>query len=280
MPLSVLITIVTAIILICYFSDTTAEDEKMVVACAGDSITAGNGPDIEHNISYPAMLQHYLGHRHFAVKNFGLAGVTAIEGLPLSYSNRSEFNELLASSARVVLIMLGTNDANERYWNETNYIRSYSLLIDKVESMASQPVVFMITPPPFYLASWRYAFTKKTINSKLRPLVVGLARRKDLSVIDAFDAMGGDALSKPSLFGDGCHPSLQGMQVLAEVTACPVLQQLLGHGHFSSEKRLGPHSNQHHQQHHHLRHLNGNISYLNCSEVNMWFHPHNSSSAG
>lgn len=55
------------------------KDDRIVVACVGDSITQGNGCGLSPEMIYPAQLQRYLGDQ-YNVRNFGESSHTLLAG--------------------------------------------------------------------------------------------------------------------------------------------------------------------------------------------------------
>ena len=73
------------------------------VACVGDSITQGSG--------YPNKLQTLLG-SNFTVRNFGVSGSTVSLNSIKPYMKQTAFRKAEDFDPQIVVIMLGTNDAN------------------------------------------------------------------------------------------------------------------------------------------------------------------------
>src|SRR5689334_21842059 len=78
-------------------------DERPVIACFGDSLTAGFG--LEVGQSYPDILQQELDRRgyRYRVANFGVSGDTTQDGL-------ARLPMVLADKPAVVVLELGAND--------------------------------------------------------------------------------------------------------------------------------------------------------------------------
>ena len=126
------------------------EQDPVRVACVGDSLTAGG---------YPEELQSVLGSR-YDVENFGRSGST-VTGYPVkgpdeegnpAYTTYQAYKDSLAFDPDVVLMMLGTNDAQD--WTNAQTIFEEKL-IDMIESYQEQnpevTVIFMTAPPRFRL---------------------------------------------------------------------------------------------------------------------------------
>jgi lysophospholipase L1-like esterase len=80
------------------------------VACVGDSITAGT--------EYPVDLWQLLG-SDYVVGNFGIGGATVALGTGSSWMNETGFEVAKRFQPEIVVVALGTNDANSNY-NVTN----------------------------------------------------------------------------------------------------------------------------------------------------------------
>lgn len=79
---------------------------KIRVACVGDSITGGT--------DYPADLWMLLG-ANYTVGIFGVGGSTVALDSGKPYMNESAFQDAKKFQPDIVIIMLGTNDANHSF---------------------------------------------------------------------------------------------------------------------------------------------------------------------
>jgi len=101
--------IILALSVIAYgFSVIDANTNVTRVACIGDSITQGSG--------YPDRLQELLG-SDYEVGNFGVDGSTVSQETAMPYMRQDKFIDAMEFKPDIVIIMLGTNDANP----EINY---------------------------------------------------------------------------------------------------------------------------------------------------------------
>ena len=94
--------------------------------CIGDSITYGSGLEDEERLtkSYPAQLGIRLGPRYL-IFNYGVRGATLQDLSRKSYRNMGYLNVIEAQSPDVVIIMLGTNDSKQKYWDAERYEEQY-----------------------------------------------------------------------------------------------------------------------------------------------------------
>ena len=98
-------------------TDTCAQrpataDNQTLVACVGDSITAGYRASSSAH-TYPSVLASLLGER-YKVTNLGEGGATMQVGADSPYWLRAGFRALTAAKWDVIILMLGTNDAKVR----------------------------------------------------------------------------------------------------------------------------------------------------------------------
>src|SRR5450432_3309002 len=83
--------------------DNAPPDGRPVIACFGDSITAGFG--LDPGQSFPDLLQQDLDHRgyKYRVANLGVSGDTTQDGV-------ARLPQLMAEKPMIVLLELGAND--------------------------------------------------------------------------------------------------------------------------------------------------------------------------
>jgi hypothetical protein len=93
------------------------------IGCVGDSITAGVHSSNRGTMAYPAQLQRMIdaqqGKGRYAVTNLGACGSTALKKTPNKgqpYWERPQYKTLISNKWDVIVIMLGTNDANPNAW--------------------------------------------------------------------------------------------------------------------------------------------------------------------
>ena len=91
-----------------------ARGRKIRIACVGDSITEGWMSSNPAEKAYPAILQSLLGDK-YEVKNYGQGGTCLLRNSDQSYRECWGYRDSIADKPDVVLLMLGTNDANRGY---------------------------------------------------------------------------------------------------------------------------------------------------------------------
>lgn len=188
--------------------DVAIDPTKTIVACVGDSITFGYGSGAHINYySYPAQLQERLGDK-YEVLNYGVSGKTALNGLNDSYTNCEEYSASLATNPDIVIIMLGTNDAN-KYWADYsgNYEADLAALITSYKNLDSAPSIYLCTTPYSLKAE-----LNTTILNELVPIQQKLANEYGCELISMYAFLEG----KDTLFADELHPTSNGYSVLAD----------------------------------------------------------------
>ena len=185
-------------------------ENKIVVACCGDSITQGVGvknPELE---SFPAVLQQLLGD-NYKVLNFGVGGRTLLRKQdPYSIGNG------LNAKPDIVIMALGTNDAREETWKKfgAEFVGDYKNLIGQFRTrLTRKPKIFVVLPPPIFAERWQ--LRDEVLNEKIIPAIRQVAQENGVTVIDFNTPLresGGD-------FPDGVHPNAAAAAKLAEIAA-------------------------------------------------------------
>jgi acyl-CoA thioesterase I len=184
--------------------------EPVKVACVGDSITQGSGlPDPGKN-AYPSQLQSLLGDK-WKVGNFGVSGRTLLKKGDFPYWNEKAYQDALASSPDVVIIMLGTNDTKPQNWaHEAEFVADYTELVKSFQALASKPRIYVCRPCPVPEPG-NYGINEKN-NKEWIKRIDKLAKDMDLGVIDMHKALE----DKPQLLPDHVHPNVEGAGEMAK----------------------------------------------------------------
>ena len=180
------------------------------IACVGDSITAGYLAS-NASMTYPGRLQAFLDASHpgvYEVTNLGAGGATLQKRTSNPYWERDQFRTFAAGSWDVVVIMLGTNDANEQPddWpaacstpdatvDTCSFLSDYSDLIQTARSHTTgkTPLVAVVIPPPL-MREGAYQLNQTIINDLLPNLSRQVAADASLPApIDVYSSLGGTA---------------------------------------------------------------------------------------
>ncbi|MCE9555829.1 MAG: sialate O-acetylesterase [Planctomycetes bacterium] len=192
-------------------------EEKIRVACVGDSITKGAGA--AKGESYPDQLGKLLGER-YEVRNFGANGATMLKGGDRPYVRRKELGAALAFKPNIVIIKLGTNDAKAKNWkHKATFATDLKALIQQFRALPSTPKIFVGKPTT--VAKDNFGISGVVIRDEIWPLVDQVAKEEKVGVID-FAAPLAD---KPALLPDGVHPNAEGYARLAEAAKTAIVEK-------------------------------------------------------
>jgi acyl-CoA thioesterase-1 len=184
-----------------------AVDDRPVIACFGDSLTAGAG--LDEGQSFPDLLQQDLDRRgyHYHVMNFGESGDTTQDGLV-------RLGSVLAAKPVVTLLELGANDGL-RGQPVANTRSNLGHMIEALQAAHVQVVLAGITLPPNYGAAYIQHFGA---------LYPALASKYKVRLIPfLLEGVGGhdDLMQR-----DGLHPNQAGTRTV-EQTVLRALEPLL-----------------------------------------------------
>jgi lysophospholipase L1-like esterase len=175
------------------------------VACVGDSITKGSG--------YTVKLQSLLG-AAYSVANFGVDGSTVSLNSNRPYINQPECQKAEEFQPDIVVIMLGTNDANPNLtqYNDT-FEDDYSKLVSSFQELESNPQIWVVKSPPIQNNS--FDLSAPILTEDVIPHIENVANNLDLPTIDVYSALD----NHPDYFTDGVHPDGDGATLIAS-TVC------------------------------------------------------------
>jgi acyl-CoA thioesterase I len=172
------------------------------VACVGDSITQGSG--------YPADLQKILG-KDYTVANFGVSGSAVSTKATKPYMNQYEFWRAVNFQPDIVVIMLGTNDANvNTYQDIDNFQNNYKDIINKFQELPGNQQIILVDPPP--ILNNTLSLSNDNLVQGVIPKIDQVANDLNLTTVNVYQAL----VNHTEVLGDGVHPSTSGGQLIAE----------------------------------------------------------------
>ena len=198
------------LILLCLVVGIECYAQKIKVACVGNSITYGAFVINRDKNNYPAQLQAYLGDK-YEVKNFGVSATTALYKGLYPYVDTEKYRESLEYNPDIVIIKLGTNDANER--NDayrSTFPKDYRRLVDEYLNLPSHPQVILLTPVHCFLPSNQ----DEVIKAEIIPVIEQTAYERNLDIVNLHNLFGDEWIE--FLMPDKLHPSNIGAGMLAQ----------------------------------------------------------------
>lgn len=181
--------------------------ERPVLACYGDSITAGYG--LPSGQSYPDALQRDLDSRgyHYKVTNLGTSGATTKDAV-------ANLHSVLQLHPQVVIVEFGGNDGLRGLPPEQTR-RNLDQVLTALETAHIKILLAGITLPPNYGSEYIHSFEQ---------VFRDLAARHHTTFVPMLYK---DLVHVPgTIQPDGIHPTAKGSEIIAR-TLLPVLTQLL-----------------------------------------------------
>ncbi len=194
-------------------------DNKVKVACVGDSITYGAEIKDRNNDSYPAGLQEKLGNK-FSVENFGVSATSALSSAKAPYINTPEYKASLEFAPDVLCIMLGTNDIKDENWltGKDNFKSDYKAIIDSYKKANPDVKVYIGVPPQIFKANVYGERNPEILENEANPIIKELAEEIGADIVDLRALFDG----KVELFPDFLHPNEQGAAMIADSFASQI----------------------------------------------------------
>ncbi len=181
------------------------------VACVGDSITEG---------AYPYKLRSMLG-SDYTVGNFGVSGSTVSKNSTIPYMSQEDFRRAMSFRPDIVVVMLGTNDANPEiaYNADVGFEEDYKELINCFQALEGVQQIYIVKSPP--ILSQNSAYNNTYLVNTVFPHIDNVADQLDLPTIDMYNSLG----ENPELFSDGVHPNNDGASIIANTIFEVIMSQ-------------------------------------------------------
>lgn len=202
--IAVAIMLVSSLILGVYLLNNPLTQKKpILVACVGDSLT--------QSTRYPYELWSLLGNESFTLRNFGAGSTTVLLNSETPYMNTTAFQDALEFEPNIVIIMLGTNDAqpNLHQYN-TSFVKDYIELVSAFRRLSSKPEIRIVLPPPIF-SNETVKIGASYFEQTIIPLIKQVAYQTNLSTIDVHNIL----INYSDYFSDGIHPNDKGAELIA-----------------------------------------------------------------
>ena len=193
---------------------TISAQEKIKVACIGNSVTYGYGHENPSVTSYPSQLAIMLGD-DYEVGNFGKSGATLLRKGHRPYNEQEEFQKALDFAPDIAIIHLGLNDTDPRNWKyyKKEFISDYVALIEAIENVNPNVDIFICRMTPIF--HWHHRFQKGTrdwyweIQATIENIAENIA---EVKIIDLQELL----YHRPDLMPDALHPNPEGARLIAK----------------------------------------------------------------
>ncbi|MBR6388511.1 MAG: hypothetical protein IKS15_00080 [Opitutales bacterium] len=200
-----LLTIVFAVLCAAAFAQ-----EKIKIACIGDSITEGFGLRNSCTDSYPTILGYMLGDK-YEVRNFGITGKCVQKNSNDPYWKSGRIPRIKEFDPDIIIVKLGTNDSKGVNWVSPEVFQAdYEAYLDEIANPNKKQT--------FYLASAAWVkkdaigITRKVVTEGVNPSVEAIAKRRGLKIIDFHSLL----QDHPDWYCDDIHPNEEGAYKMAE----------------------------------------------------------------
>lgn len=188
--------------------------EKIKVACVGNSVTYGYGHANPAETSYPTQLQEMLGNG-YEVRNFGHSGATLLSKGHRPYINLPEYAAAIEWAPDIVVIHLGLNDTDPRNWPNyrDEFFGDYTAIIDSFRAAHpdNSPKIYVCRMTPIFHWHRRFKSGTRDWYWQMQETIEGIARSGDFELIDLSRYL----YSRPDLMPDALHPNPEGAGIIA-----------------------------------------------------------------
>ena len=189
--------------------------EKIKVACVGNSVTYGYGHKNPAETSYPTQLQQLLG-EEYEVRNFGHSGATLLNKGHRPYTSLPEYKAALEFAPDIVVIHLGLNDTDPRNWPNyrDEFFGDYTGIIDSFRKAHpdGNPKIIVCRMTPIFHWHRRFKSGTRDWYWQIQEKIEEIAQHENLELIDLSRYL----YSRPDLMPDALHPNAEGAGILAK----------------------------------------------------------------
>ena len=187
--------------------------EKIKVACIGNSVTYGMTHKNPAETSYPTRLQQLLG-EEYEVRNFGHSGATLLSKGHRPYINLPEYKAALEFAPDIAIIHLGLNDTDPRNWPNyrDEFYGDYTNIIEALHEKNPKVNVYVCRMTPIF--NWHRRFKSGTRDWywQIQSVIEDIAGHGNFELIDLSHRL----YNRPDLMPDALHPNEQGAGIIAK----------------------------------------------------------------
>ncbi|MBQ8239376.1 MAG: sialate O-acetylesterase [Bacteroides sp.] len=196
-----------------FLSCITYAQEKIKVACVGNSITYGTGVAEREKNAYPVKLQQMLGDK-YEVGNFGKPGATLLNKGHRPYTQQQEYKDALAFAGDIVVIHLGINDTDPRNWPNyrDEFIGDYRSLMQSFREVNPKARFLIARMTPLSDRHFRFESGTRDWHEEIQLAIECIAKAEGVQLIDFHEPL----YPYPYILEDAVHPNVEGAAILAK----------------------------------------------------------------
>lgn len=186
--------------------------EKIKVACIGNSVTYGMTHKNPAETSYPTQLQQLLG-GEYEVRNFGHSGATLLSKGYRPYVSLPEYKAALEFAPDIAIIHLGLNDTDPRAWPNyrDEFYGDYMNIVKALRNKNPEVVVYICRMTPIFHWHRRFKSGTRDWYWQIQEVIEDIAKYEKFELIDLSRYM----YHRPDLMPDALHPNEQGAGIIA-----------------------------------------------------------------
>lgn len=187
-------------------------NQRIKIACVGNSITYGTGIADRETNAYPVQLQRLLG-ENYTVGNFGRPGATlAYKGFR-PYVIQPEFRQAMDFAGDIVVMHLGINDTDPRCWPNyrDDFVRDYLALIDSFRTVNPKAQFIIARMTPLSDRHHRFESGTRDWHDEIQQAIETVAELSGAHLIDFYNLLH----PYPHLLPDAIHPNAEGAGMMA-----------------------------------------------------------------
>lgn len=187
--------------------------EKIKVACIGNSVTYGYGHKEPSRTSYPTQLQQMLGDK-YEVRNFGHSGATLLSKGHRPYINLPEYKAALEFAPDIAVIHLGLNDTDPRNWPNyrDEFYNDYINIIEALREANPEVDVYVCQMTPIFHWHRRFKSGTRDWYWQIQELIPYIAEYDMFELIELNRYL----YHRPDLMPDALHPDAEGAGIIAK----------------------------------------------------------------
>ena len=187
--------------------------EKVKVACIGNSVTYGMTHKNPAETSYPTQLQQLLG-EEYEVRNFGHSGATLLSKGHRPYINLPEYTAALEFAPDIAVIHLGLNDTDPRNWPNyrDEFFGDYMNIIKALRETNPKVNVYVCRMTPIFHWHRRFKSGTRDWYWQIQDIIKAIAKEGNFELINLNRYL----YNRPDLMPDALHPNEQGASIIAK----------------------------------------------------------------